>query len=167
MGKCKYNTHVKPYLKKIEKWCQNMTEEQIAKNKLHIAYSTWCEYKKKFPEISEALKKGRKEELVPGLRSTLIKRARGYKFKELKVIVEERDLPKELQELLIEQGFNPRDFRKVIRKEMNYKHMPPDVAAINLALKNYDKDNWANDPQMLEIKKEELRIKKSEAWLDD
>ena len=40
----------------------------------------------------------------------------------------------------------------------------PDVAALNLCLKNYDPDNWANDPQMLKIKKEELKIKKEESW---
>lgn len=41
-------------------------------------------------------------------------------------------------------------------------YIPPDVAALNLALKNYDKDNWANDPQLLELKREELRYKKEQ-----
>ena len=46
------------------------------------------------------------------------------------------------------------------------KQMPPDVAALNLALKNYDKDNWANDPQMLEIRKRELKIMEHKAEND-
>ena len=36
----------------------------------------------------------------------------------------------------------------------------PDVAAINLALKNYDKDEWSNDPALLDLKKQELELKK-------
>ena len=36
----------------------------------------------------------------------------------------------------------------------------PDVAALNLCLKNYDKDNWANDPQMLKLKEKELELRK-------
>ena len=36
------------------------------------------------------------------------------------------------------------------------------LAALNLALKNYDKENWANDPQLLELKREELRIQKEQ-----
>ena len=37
--------------------------------------------------------------------------------------------------------------------------MSPDVAALNLCLKNYDKENWSNDPQSDELKREELRLK--------
>ena len=33
------------------------------------------------------------------------------------------------------------------------------MAAINLALKNYDKDNWSNDPQMLELRKKEIELR--------
>ena len=34
------------------------------------------------------------------------------------------------------------------------------LPAINLALKNYDPENWANDPQMLQIRKKELELRK-------
>ena len=37
----------------------------------------------------------------------------------------------------------------------------PDVAAINLCLKNYDKENWSENPQNLELKKQELELKKT------
>ena len=43
------------------------------------------------------------------------------------------------------------------------KQALPDVAALNLALKNYDKDNWSNDPAMLDIKKAELKLKQKAA----
>ena len=47
---------------------------------------------------------------------------------------------------------------KVTKTEIITKYYPPDVAALNLALKNYDRDNWANDPQMIEIRKRELDL---------
>ena len=78
MPKCKYPTHVKPYLKKIEEMALTMTEEQMAKT-LGVSVSSWCEYKNKFPELAEAIKKGRTI-LVAELKSTLIrtgKRCRG------------------------------------------------------------------------------------------
>lgn len=163
MAKSKYEKYVLPRLADIQKWCGEITEKEMAKQ-LGIAYSTFNKYKIEYKELSEALKKGYENRLVPLLKSALKKRALGYKFKELKVIVEERELPEELKEILIEAGFNPKDFRRVVRKEMTYKHMAPDVAAINLSLKNYDKDNWANDPQMLALKREELELKKENNW---
>ena len=46
----------------------------------------------------------------------------------------------------------------VVREEVTTKYMKPDVAATNLLLKNYDKENWANDPQALELRKKELEL---------
>jgi hypothetical protein len=45
--------------------------------------------------------------------------------------------------------------------------VPPDVAAINLALKNFDRENWANDPQALELHKRELRLKEKQIKNND
>ncbi len=46
-----------------------------------------------------------------------------------------------------------------MKTEVSHKKMAPDVAAINLALKNYDPENWANDPQVLALKKRELELR--------
>ena len=55
----KYDTHVKPFLDEIQGWAMSgLTDEQIAM-KLDIAESHLYEYKKKYPEFSEALKKGK------------------------------------------------------------------------------------------------------------
>lgn len=57
--KSKYDTHVKPYLDEIQGWAMSgLTDEQIADN-LSIGTSTLHEYKKKYPEFLEALKKGK------------------------------------------------------------------------------------------------------------
>ena len=50
------------------------------------------------------------------------------------------------------------------RKEVIQKYAQPDVASINLLLKNYDKENWANDPQVIELRKKELELKEKQLW---
>ena len=49
---------------------------------------------------------------------------------------------------------------KVVREEVTTKYYPPNMAAINMLLKNYDPENWANDPQMLKIRQEELELQR-------
>lgn len=140
-----------------------MTEEQICQS-LHVSTSAWAEYKKKFPELEEALKTGHSD-LVIELKSSLIKKAKGYRYTETKVVEERAKLPEEMEKALLDAGFTRNQITdaKIIRKEIMEKEMSPDVAAINLALKNYDKENWANDPQMLDIRKQELEIMKQRA----
>ena len=64
--------------------------------------------------------------------------------------------------MLVDAGFTDEQIEQsqLVKTEVNYKHMSPDVAAINLLLKNYDKENWANDPQMLDLKKEQWAFEK-------
>jgi hypothetical protein len=141
---CKYDTHVKPYLNDIKEYCTYMTEEQIAKT-LGVSVSAWCEYKNKYPELNDALKKGRAD-LVRQLRSTLIQRAKGFKFEEKKTIKEKG---------------------KVVREEIYQRSALPDVAALNLLLKNYDPDNWANDPQALKLRERELELREKQIESND
>lgn len=131
----KYKTHVEPYLTEIKEMCLTMTEEQIAET-LGVAYSSFRTYKQHYSALNEALKKGR-QNLVTELRSALIKRAKGFEITETKKIYE---------------------YGCLERLEISTKYYPPDVAALNLALKNYDKDNWANDPQMIRIREKELEL---------
>ena len=160
--KNKYETHVKPFLDKVEKWCNTMTEQQIAK-KLGVGYSTFFEYKREFPELAETIKKGRID-LVSDLRSTLIKRAKGFTFTETKTVKEYIEINKKMRDCLIANGYTDDEISQthLIRSESTLKYALPDVAALNLALKNYDKDNWANDPQTLDIKKQELKLKEKQ-----
>lgn len=160
--KGKYEIHVKPYLDKIQEWCTTMTEAQIARN-LGIGASTFVYYKNEFPELSEVLKKGRTD-LVTELRSALIKKAKGYEYTESKVVTEEVHWPEEMYIMMLEAGFTPEQIKnaKLVKTEIARKEMAPDVAALNLALKNYDKENWANDPQMLEIRKKELELREKQ-----
>ena len=133
----KYETNVKPRLKEIEEWARDYTNKDIAKM-CGVSVSTFCEYLKKSPELAEAIKKGRFT-LVRELRSTLIRKAKGFGYSERKIVKED--------------GI-------VTREEIYERVALPDVAAINLLLKNYDPDNWANDPQALSIRKKELELSK-------
>ena len=130
-------THVEPYLDKIKEMCLTMTEAQIAET-LGVSYSAWKRYKSRSEQLRSALKKGR-QDLVMELRSALIKRAKGFEYTETRITEEAG---------------------KVTKTETITKYYPPDVAALNLALKNYDPFNWANDPQMIRIREKELELQK-------
>lgn len=157
--KSKYETHVKPFFPEIMEMCRTMTESQIAEQ-LGIGASTFAFYKNEFPELSQVLEKG-KRNLVADLRGALIKKAKGYEYTETKEVTEEVRWPDEMYVAMLEAGFTREQIEsaRLVKTEVAHKRMSPDVAAINLALKNYDKDNWANDPQMLEIRKRELELR--------
>ena len=84
MAKGKYKEWLEPEgLLKLEGWAKDgLTDEQIAQN-IGIAASTLYEWKKQYPEISEALKKG-KEVVDRHVENALLKRALGYKYEEIK-----------------------------------------------------------------------------------
>lgn len=163
----KYTTHVEPFLDKIQEMALTMTEEQIAKT-LGIGYSSFRLYKQQYPALADRLKKGR-EDLVMELKAALIKKAKGYEYTETKVITEDVKWPDALYAQLLDAGFNEEQIEqaRLIRTEVYNKKAAPDVAAANLLLKNYDKDNWANDPQMLKIREKELELKEKQVEQND
>ena len=130
----------------IHEWAQEKTEEQIAKI-LGICKQTWCKYKAEKPELLDALKKS-KSELVKTLYSTLIRKAEGFQYTEKKTI----------KELNPDTGL-----LEVVKEEVYTRTALPDVAALHLLLKNNDRENWADNPQMLELKKQEIEIQKQKA----
>ena len=142
--KNKYSEYVKPYLGEIPAMLQTMTEEMVAK-KLGVAYSSWNKYKIEFPELAETIKKGNTE-LIGELKSVLKKRAKGFQYEERKIIKE--------------NGV-------IVREEVYVKSALPDVASINLLLKNLDRENWANDPQMIDLRKKELEIQEKKLELGE
>lgn len=146
----KYEKLVKPRLFEISEWRRiGWTEEEIA-NELGLSRRTLTQYKHLYPEFLRALK-SETEELVKELRGALVRRAKGYQYIETKKIYERNE-----------------DGRLVhTRTEETTKSQPADVAALNLALKNFDRENWSNDPQLLELKRQELELKKKQIEKDD
>ena len=133
-----YDTKIKPNFSLIQEMCNTMTDKQIA-DAIGVSLSTFMHYKSTKPEFSDVLKKGR-QNLVAKLSGVLIERACGFQYEETKTYVDE-------------------DGNE--RKEITRKQALPDVAALNLLLKNYDKNNWSNDPQELELKKRERELKEA------
>ena len=140
-----YDKKVRPHLKKIEDLALNASEQQIAKI-LGVAYSTFRNYKNTYKELEDALGRGRAE-LVCDLKSTLIKKAKGFTYEEKKIIKNKKG--------------------EVMREEIYVKQALPDTASANLLLKNYDPENWANDPQALALQKELIELKKKQAEDND
>lgn len=142
--KGKYETHVQPHLAEIPIWYEDLTENEIATQKLNIAVSTFEKYKDQYPELREALQSGKKR-LINELRNTLKKKARGFNYTEKKT-VEKND----------KDGYS----RTV---EIYERYSPPDTGAIHLLLKNID-DTWRNDDkQTMDLKREKLEIEKEKA----
>lgn len=126
MAKGKYKEWLEPEgLLKIEGWARDgLTDEQIAQN-IGINPATLYDWKKKYPEISKALKKG-KEVVDRQVENALLKRALGYKYEEIKT---EKT----------EEG------KKVT---VTVKEVVPDTTAQIFWLKNRKPDQWRDKQQI-------------------
>ena len=110
-------------------WARDgLTDEQIAHN-MGISRSTLNEWKKKYPDISDTLKKG-KDIVDIQVENALLKRALGYKYKET---------TKELTK----SGF------MMVTKEV-IKEVVPDTTAQIFWLKNRRPDKWRDKPVAVE-----------------
>lgn len=79
----KYGAWIAPEgLLKIQGWARDgLSDKQIAHN-IGITQTTLYEWQKRFPELSEALKKG-KEVVDREVENALLKRAMGYEYDEI------------------------------------------------------------------------------------
>ena len=134
MAKGKYRRWLEPDgLLLLEGWARDgLTDEQLAE-KMEISPSTLYEWKVKYPEISEALKKG-KEIVDIQVENALLKRALGYEYMEERVEISEKD------------------GRKVIQ---TVKRVIPDTAAQIFWLKNRRPGRWRDKPEIVGEKKPE------------
>lgn len=145
-------------LLKLEGWARDgLTDEQIAKN-MGVSTATLYNYKKRYLEILEALKKG-KEVIDRQVESALLKRALGYHYTEDEYAVFEMEddeyytaLDKYMKEykvshpeatdadlFLIRDNF-PKT-KKVLVKQKT-KEVVPDTTAQIFWLKNRKPDDW-------------------------
>ncbi len=104
----------------LEAWARNgLTDEQIAHN-MGITTSTLYDWKNKYSEVSESLKRG-KEVVDILVENALLKRALGYKYTETKKIESEKD---------------------GLRTEVTIKEVVPDTTAQIFWLKNRKPQEW-------------------------
>lgn len=105
----------------VEGWARDgLTDEQIAE-KIGIGISTLYDWKNKFLEFSETLKKG-KEVVDRQVENALLKKALGYEYEEVK----------------IEESKNS------YKKTTVIKYVPPDTTAQIFWLKNRKRDMWGD-----------------------
>lgn len=131
MAKGKYEYWLSPEgLLKLESWARDgLIDEQIAEN-IGINPATLYDWKKKYPEISEALKRG-KEVVDIEVENALLKRALGYEYTETKT-----------EEYIVE-GVPVKRVTKTV------KEVVPDTTAQIFWLKNRRPEQW-RDKQDIE-----------------
>ena len=123
--KSKYDPNIHPQL---VKWmCRSgLTNEEIA-GELHLNFKTLLRWSEKHEEMREALKTSR--ELVDSLvEDSLLKRALGYEYEEIRVIAEKQ----------------PNGEPKPVRIEKTKKLIVPDTTAQIFWLKNRQRQRWTD-----------------------
>lgn len=131
MANGKYQQWLEPEgLTLLEGWARDgLTDEQIASN-MGISRSTLSDWKTKYSDISDALKRG-KEVVDIQVENALLKRALGYKYDEVT-----REKVKDPI-----TGFSCLTITKKVTKEV-----VPDTTAQIFWLKNRRPDKWRDKP---------------------
>lgn len=118
----------------LQSWARDgLTDEQIARN-IGISRSTLAEWKNKYPDISDTLKKG-KEIVDIQVENALLKKAIGFKeklskpFKVKRTYYDERGKKFETEDIVY------------VEEEI---YNPPDTTAQIFWLKNRRPDKWRN-----------------------
>jgi hypothetical protein len=141
MAKSKWD-QVKDRFPDIEAWLARGFEEKQIFKALGIGKTTWEMYKHQHPELTELLKNARTRQVVE-VKDSLYKNATGYYyFEEVAMKVKDSEGNERLDKITVK------------------KFKGPETAAACFFLKNRDKGNWSDNPQMVDLKREELEIRR-------
>ena len=142
----KYETHVRPRFEEIRKWCEIGCSDKEITEMLGISSSTFYDYQLKHAEFSELIKSGRKRPVLE-IKAALFRRAVGFEYTE---------------------STTTEDSEGYSKTTTTRKRALPDPASAMILLKHWAKDEgWTNDPQQLEIRKQELQLRREQAERDD
>lgn len=127
----------------IEAWARDGYTKQDIADRIGIHISTLRDWEKHYPEIKEALRKGR-EIIDYKVENALLKRALGYTTKEIKVVLG--------RQIKGGQTFQ-------ITKEVVEKEIAPDVTACAIWLNNRRPDKWKrNRDKIVEVEEEDSNL---------
>ena len=122
----------------IQGWARDgLIDEQIAHN-MGIKRQTLYEWENRFPDIADAIKKG-KAPVDIQVENALLKKALGYEYEETITEIEE-----------LAGGHQKKHIRKVT------KHCPPDTTAQIFWLKNRRPDRWRDKVEQVQTVENEL-----------
>lgn len=127
-------------LLRIEGWARSgLTDEQICKN-IGIHVATLCEWKNRFPQLNEALKRGKKP-VDDEVENMLLKSALGFEYEETVTEIVEVPTGK-----IDENGKPIMRQNKQIRKIRKYS--PPSNTAQIFWLKNRRPERWRDKQEV-------------------
>lgn len=124
----------------LQCWARDFSLGDIAA-KIGIAPKTLVEWRKKYPEIDEAISEG-KEVVDYKVENALLKVALGYTTTETKTIISPPD----------------KDGNRRIRVEKTEKEVAPNPTAIMCWLNNRKPEQWKRNRDMLQTKDEDNKI---------
>ena len=144
MAKSKW-PQVRERFAEIEAWVRAVATEKLIYTNLGLGRTSWEKYKNEHDELRELLKRSR-EKQVEEVEDSLYKAAVGYYYTTQEAIkVKLPDGGEEVQVVSVT------------------KFKPPEVGAMCFFLKNKAKKDYADNPQAIDIKREELEIRRREA----
>ena len=122
----------------LEGWARDgLTDEQIAQ-KMGIAPRTYYEWRTKYPQFSQAIKKG-KAPVDYEVENTLLKKALGY------VMTVKKPIKLKSKKQLKNKGTIEDERIEYAEEEI---YIPPDTTAQIFWLKNRRPDKWRDKPDM-------------------
>lgn len=131
--KRRYTTYkewiTKEGLLKIEGWARDGLVNEEISEKIGIHPSTLYDWQKKYPEIAEALKKG-KEVVDRQVENALLKRALGYEYEEV------------TKESRVKKDMKGDPISEMVEIKKVTKEVAPDTTAQIFWLKNRKPDVW-------------------------
>ncbi|MCM1218012.1 MAG: hypothetical protein NC548_26295 [Lachnospiraceae bacterium] len=140
-GECQYANKVKPYLTDIARYVRCGVTEGVICEFYKVGKTQWAEYKKKYPELTETLYNAKKA-LQVDLVNKSYEVAMGYDYTETTTV-----------------EYKDKDGNVTGSKTTTYKrHAKADGNMIQFLLINRFPDEYARDPQAIELRKKALEL---------
>lgn len=137
----KYETHVKPRLEEVKKMAASGCTNAEIGEALGISKSAFCEYQNKYKEFMDSVTQSRLKG-VAEVKKALYNKAVGFEYEEKKTYIK-RD-----------SDGNENKYTEITKRQSL-----PDSNAIQMYLRNYDK-NWLDkDQKTYELKEMEIQLR--------
>lgn len=153
-----YDTVLIPRAEEIARMVEEGKSNNEIARYLGISRNSWKKYRKQIEEYLQTVKSIEPEtieEKIKAVEKALYEAAKGITKTVKKAM--------KVKTVLYEDGKRLKEVEKI---EYYYEdiYTPPSVSAGQFLLKNWDKENYSNNPAELEQKKEEFKHKQEQDW---